>query len=200
MEPVFKNVKFNGNFAKFQLSPTHVAYANTLRRLCISYVETVGFRADIGSDGSTTDVKILSNSTPMTNEMLAHRIGLLPIYADPKTWDSEKYTFVLHKINDSEKVMDVFASDFKVLEKRGDETVEVSSRDFFRPSLGSGANDTCLIATLKPLLPGGKPEENSHRSQSNNWYWSSTCKIYSNFSMCLLLHFRYKSRTYQRNF
>lgn len=168
MEPVFKNVKFNGNFAKFQLSPTHVAYANTLRRLCISYVEIVGFRADIGSDGSTTDVKIISNSTPMTNEMLAHRIGLLPIYADPKTWDSEKYTFVLHKINDSEKVMDVFASDFKVLEKRGDETVEVSSRDLFRPSLESsdgiskqvsGANDTCLIATLKPLLPGGKPEE-----------------------------------------
>jgi DNA-directed RNA polymerase subunit D len=167
MEPVFKNVNFSGNVAKFQLSPTHVAYANTLRRLCMSYVESVGFRADIGNDGSTTDVKIISNSTPMTNEMLAHRIGLLPIYADPKGWDPEKYLFVLNKINDTEKVMDIYASDFKVLEKRGDETVENNSRDFFRPSLTgsnvnrqiSGANDTCLIATLKPLLPGGKPEE-----------------------------------------
>lgn len=168
MEPVFKNVKFSGNKASFQLSPTHVAYANTLRRLCMCYVETVGFRADIATNGSTTDVKILSNSTPMTNEMLAHRIGLIPIYADPVGWDSEKYTFVLHKVNDTEKTMDIFASDFKVLEKKGDETVEMSSRDFFRPSLAgsdtvnrqvSGANDTCLIATLKPLLPGGTPEE-----------------------------------------
>jgi DNA-directed RNA polymerase subunit D len=157
MEPVFKNVNFSGNNATFQLSPTHVAYANTLRRLCMSYVETVGFRADIATNGSTSDVKILSNSTPMTNEMLAHRIGLLPIYADPKDWDSEKYTFVLHKINDTEKTMDIFASDFKVFEKKGDETVESSSRNFFRPSLSNG--DTCLLATLKPLLPGGTPEE-----------------------------------------
>lgn len=152
------NLRVRQNAASFRLSPTHVAFANTLRRLCMSYVETVGFRSDMQQDGSTSDVKVLSNSTPMTNEMLAHRIGLLPIHnANPLEWDPERYKFVLNKINTEEKTVDVCAGDFKVLERKGDGFVEHPSSQFFRPN--SETHDTCLIATLKPLMAGGKPEE-----------------------------------------
>jgi DNA-directed RNA polymerase subunit L/DNA-directed RNA polymerase alpha subunit len=147
------------NTIQFQMNPTHVAYANTLRRLCMIGVETIGFRADIREDGATSDVQVKVNTTPMTNEMLAHRIGLIPIYVpDPLSWDPNRYSFVLHAVNETDEVMDVFASQFKVFETKGvDDRVQVASRLFFPPNEVTG--QTCLLATLKPMMPGGKPEE-----------------------------------------
>jgi DNA-directed RNA polymerase subunit D len=159
-EDVFHDVNMRSrmNTASFRLAPTHVAYANTLRRLCMIAVETVGFRSDIKEDGSTADVRVLSNSTPMTNEMLAHRIGLLPLHvSNPLSWDADKYKFVLNKVNTEEKTVDVCAGDFKILEKRGDGYVEIPSHKFFHPH--PETHDTCLIATLKPMMAGAKPEE-----------------------------------------
>jgi DNA-directed RNA polymerase subunit D len=162
METVFKAIQRpRAHTIAFRLAPTHVAYANTLRRLCMTSVENIGFRADIAEDGSTTDVQILANSTPMTNEMLAHRVGLLPIHVkDPASWDPARYEFVLDKVNDTDEAMDIFASHFRVMERQGDEMMALSPQatlGFFHPH--PETQDTCLLATLKPLLPGGKPEE-----------------------------------------
>lgn len=162
METEFKDIQRpRAHTIAFRLTPTHVAYANTLRRLCMTSVQTVGFRADMAQDGSTTDVQILANSTPMTNEMLADRVGLLPMFVkDPTTWEPDRYQFVLDKVNDTDEPMDIFASHFRVLEKQGDEMVALAPQktlEFFRPH--PETQETCLIATLKPLLPGGKPEE-----------------------------------------
>jgi DNA-directed RNA polymerase subunit L/DNA-directed RNA polymerase alpha subunit len=206
MEPVFQNIKpVSPNTITFQVSPTHVAYVNTLRRLMMTGVETVGFRADIKETGETTDVQILENSTPMTNEMLAHRIGLLPIHIkNPLDWTSDtanKYIFELDVTNNTDRPRDVTASDFTVLEIQSDSTstgggssdsnsnsnsnsssnsnsnsnsnnsnnsnansspnsavkVPVPTARFFPPNPKTG--DTCLIAILKGVMPGGKPEQ-----------------------------------------
>lgn len=163
---VFQNpVWTRDNTITFQLSPTHVAYANALRRLCMTEVESVGFRADIKSDGSTSDVQVLANSTPLTNETLAHRIGLIPIYADPARWDTDKYEFILDKVNDKEETMDVFASDFVILEKSESGERQVPSHYFFPPH--TKTRQTALIAVLKPLMPGGKPEELRVRAKAS---------------------------------
>ena len=158
-EGVFQNVQFIGqNVAKFQLTPTHVSYANTLVRLIMTGVDVVGFRADIKDDGSTTDVVIEANTTPMTNEMLAHRIGLLPIHVDdPLKWNKDDYEFYLDIVNDTDEVMDVKASDIRVIKVEGDQKTPVPTRTFFRPDPVTG--DTCLLATLKPKHATGKPEE-----------------------------------------
>jgi len=160
MQSIFKKIPTARNDTiQFQMAPTSVAYANTLRRLCMTNVECVGFRADIRDDGATTDVEVQENSTPMTNEMLAHRIGLLPIHVEnPLAWDPEKYTFVLHVVNEKEEIMDVFAKDIQVLhhtEDKGD--MQIPSSTFFRPN--PITRSTSLIATLKPMMPGGIPEE-----------------------------------------
>ena len=96
----FDNVKMSPDHyqATFTLSPLHVTYANTLRRLILTGVETVAFRADMTSLGTTTDVVVKRNDTPMTNEMLAHRIGLIPIHADAKTWNPDKYVFTMESV------------------------------------------------------------------------------------------------------
>jgi len=157
MEPVFHdiNTKSRPNTLTFRLSPTTHSYANTLVRLCKTAVEVVGFRADMNEKGDTTDVTIEANSTPMTNEMLAHRIGLLPVFSEnPTKWDPEQYTFVLDVTNTTKDFRDVYASDFRVREKSGD---DVPASRFFAPDPVS--KETSLIAVLKPQMPGAKPEE-----------------------------------------
>jgi DNA-directed RNA polymerase subunit L/DNA-directed RNA polymerase alpha subunit len=139
---------------KFRLAPTHVTYANTLRRLIMTAVETVGFRADMTAEGTTTDVTIIKNDTPMTNEMLAHRIGLIPLdIKEPLKWNKEEYLFKLSKEGETDHSVDVTTADFKVFQntKVGEDTIEpreVATNQFFKPDPISG--DYILISRLQP--------------------------------------------------
>lgn len=157
---VFKTLaQVNRNTITFQLAPTKVEYANALRRAIITEVETVAFRADILEDGSTGDVKVSKNSTPMSNEMLAHRIGLLPIHiSNPLEWNPEEYSFELNITNDSADPRDVKAADFHVLKNRGPEEdpLPVPSLEFFH--LNQVSQDTSLITVLKGKVGTQTPE------------------------------------------
>jgi DNA-directed RNA polymerase subunit L/DNA-directed RNA polymerase alpha subunit len=135
----------------FTLSPLHVSYANTLRRLILTGVETVAFRSDMTSTGSTTDVVVKKNDTPMTNEMLADRIGLIPInVTDPLNWKDDKYKFTLKVAGSKDNTTYVKSGDFEVREKVSteEEPVVVPTERFFPPN--PITRDTCLIATLQP--------------------------------------------------
>jgi DNA-directed RNA polymerase subunit L/DNA-directed RNA polymerase alpha subunit len=148
----------------FTLAPIHVTYANTLRRLILTGVETVAFRSDMTSTGSTTDVVVKRNDTPMTNEMLADRIGLVPINVkEPLKWKDDKYIFSLKVAGSKDNTTYVKSGDFKVFEVNSttvakddesvvttgeEELVAVPTETFFPPNPITG--DTCLIATLQP--------------------------------------------------
>jgi DNA-directed RNA polymerase subunit D len=157
---VFKNFTQKDRLTvEFQIAPTKVEYANTLRRAILTEVESVGFRADILSDGSTADVSVLKNSTPMSNEMLAHRIGLLPIHvANPLEWNPDEYTFELNIKNDSSDPRDVTAADIQVHKQRGPEEdpLLVPSSEFFYPNPVS--QSTALLAVLKGRTGSQEPE------------------------------------------
>jgi DNA-directed RNA polymerase subunit L len=125
----------------------------------ITDVETVAFRADIGTDGSTTDVVITANSTPMSNEMLAHRIGLIPIHVtNPVEWNPDKYTFSLNITNNDTDPLDIVASDIQVFEQRGaeEEPLPVPSVQFFHPD--PVTHDTSLLTVLKGRIGTQEPE------------------------------------------
>ena len=148
----FENLrKVDARTYSFTLSPIHVTYANTLRRLILTGVETVSFRSDMTSTGSTTDVVVRKNDTPMTNEMLADRIGLIPInVTEPLTWNENKYTFTLKVSGNKDNTTYVKSADFQVKEKIAteDEPVTIPADKFFPSDYITG--DTCLIATLQP--------------------------------------------------
>jgi DNA-directed RNA polymerase subunit D len=132
----------------FTLTPIHVAYANTLRRLIMTGVESAAFRADM-KDGTTTDVTVEQNDTPMTNEMLAHRIGLLPIHV-PMDTDLKTLTFSIDVKADKDTYKDVTCDDFVIMRERegGKEPVQMDTDDFFPKH--PLTRRTCLIATLAP--------------------------------------------------
>lgn len=161
----FDNVKMSPDHyqATFTLSPLHVTYANTLRRLILTGVETVAFRADMTSLGTTTDVVVKRNDTPMTNEMLAARMGLLPIHVkEPTKWKKEEYQFRLQVSGMADDVRHVTASDIEVIPlkglsssaEQGDEksvpppAVSSLTSSFFPPH--PLTRQTCLLASLQP--------------------------------------------------
>lgn len=171
---IFQNLKeVDPITITFTISPTDVSYANALRRAVLTEVETVGFRSDILEDGSTTHVKVNKNNTPMTNEMLADRVGLLPIFVDPKknpeAWnpDTPRYIFQLEKKSDKETPTDVFASDFEIFEnvEGAEEPVKLTSnKEFFHSDpymlkLYPSLNLTPLITTLKGVQANQVPQE-----------------------------------------
>ena len=139
---------------RFRIAPTHVTYANTLRRLMLTGVESASFRADMTADGTTTDVTIVHNDTPMTNEMLAHRIGLIPLFVkEPLSWKPESYIFKLNKVGQADAAVDVTTADFEILETQeiGSDTIEprkIPTDTFFKPDPISGGY--LLLARLQP--------------------------------------------------
>lgn len=167
-DAVFHNLeKPSPTSLTFTMSPVSVTYANTLRRAIQTEVPILGIRADMTEEGTTSDVKIYKNTTPMSNEMLADRIGLLPIAmsasGEDDTWEKDRVLFRLAVTNDTDEVRIVTASDFECLEKSSttdptqQERVRIPNTRFFKPDPVS--QETSIIAILKPLTPGQKPEE-----------------------------------------
>lgn len=152
-----QNFKYQDkNTLTFQLVNTNVSYANTLRRIILSEVPSVGFRAEINNNGITSDVIIEKNTTAMSNEMLAHRVGLVLVHANPSTWDPDKYVFQLNVDNNTETTLDVKVSDIEVYERRDGEMLKVPNTKFFHPD--PITHDTCLLALLKPKIGNASPE------------------------------------------
>ena len=126
----FKINKEDEHKMEFTLSPIHVSYANTLRRLILTGIETVAFRSDMTLTGTTTDVLVAQNDTPMTNEMLADRIGLVPIHVkEPLIWEKDKYVFTLNVTGKEDRTTYVTASDFKIKEVKDASQFEVVNEE-----------------------------------------------------------------------
>jgi DNA-directed RNA polymerase subunit L len=120
----------------------------------MTLVSVIGFRSDPpGVVLDTPDIKILQNdSNTQPNELLAHRISLIPIHgADPLKWDPDRIVFKLDVTNESPDPRDVMAADIQVFERRkaadlSEALVEIPGRTFFPAN--TLTRDTCLITTL----------------------------------------------------
>jgi DNA-directed RNA polymerase subunit L/DNA-directed RNA polymerase alpha subunit len=155
MSAAFVDVKANSERKiQFTLAPTAYPYANTLRRAIMTLVNGVAFRSDPpGVVIENSDIKVLKNdSHTQPNELLAHRISLIPIHGiDPETFDPDRYVFKINIENEKPETIDVKAEHIQVYERRkaadlSETLVEVPSRTFFIPH--TLTRDTCLITTI----------------------------------------------------
>lgn len=139
---------------QFTLANTAYPYANTLRRSIMTLVSGVAFRSDPpGIVVENSDIKVIQNdSNTQPNELLAHRISLIPIHGvDPDTFDTDRYVFKIELENTTSSPIDVTASDIKVYERRkasdlSEALVEIPGKDFFVPN--PLTRDTCLITSM----------------------------------------------------
>ena len=152
----------------FLLENTSTTIANTLRRCILTDTRSVGFRADL-THPSDPGVKIRKNTSVIFNEMLAHRLTLIPLGVRKiDEFEPARYQCVLSIKNERkgpitpESVLHVKAGDFRVLEKQADgaftDAGPAAAAALFPADPLTG--ETSLLTTLRPQWnPEQPPEE-----------------------------------------
>jgi len=139
--------------------------ANTLRRMILTETRSVGFKADL-TDPVNPGVKINKNTSVIFNEMLAHRLTLLPLgVVQIDTFKPDRYECVLRRRHDAvgtAEPMHVKATDFALREKQEDgswaEMPQAAVAAMFPAD--PITRDTSLIVTLRSQWnPEQPPEE-----------------------------------------
>jgi DNA-directed RNA polymerase subunit L len=151
----------------FRLEGTSMTVANTLRRAILTETRSVGFRADL-TDPTNPGIRINKNTSVVFNEMLAHRLTLLPLgVVRIDDFKPERYECVLRKRHDGSAVaatapLHVKASDFQLREKQEDGTwvdLPAAAVEAMFPA-DPITRDTSLLVTLRPQWnPEQPPEE-----------------------------------------
>jgi len=155
------------NTATFTLNETSTTIANTLRRCILSETRSAGFRADL-TNAADPGIMIRKNTSVIFNEMLAHRLTLLPLgVVRLDEFEPSRYECVLKVRNEASSadikggIRHVTASDFKVFEKQADGTMvdigEIPAKAMF-PS-DSITGQTCLLVSLRPQWNLEQPPE-----------------------------------------
>lgn len=166
--PPLHTITGQGSIGTFQLKGTNHVVANTLRRCILTQTRSVSFRADL-TNQADPGIKITKNTSVIFNEMLAHRLTLLPLgVVRIDDFDPERYECILRARNDTkgpintESLMHVKAGNFRVRERQ-------ANGDFAEIGAGPLAalfpvnpltKDTALIVTLRSHWnPEQPPEE-----------------------------------------
>jgi DNA-directed RNA polymerase subunit L/DNA-directed RNA polymerase alpha subunit len=96
----------------FEFIKVDLATVNAIKRIIQTEIEVIGFQ---GEDDSTVD--IVENTGPLHNEIIAHRIGLIPIYFSEDETDNinpDDYVFELQVENTNMTMLNVTTKDFKI--------------------------------------------------------------------------------------
>lgn len=96
---------------EFDLINAHASIANALRRILIAEVPSVAIH----------DISISENDTIFPDEYIAHRLGLVPIEADPELLGAAKLHFRLDTRNDTQEIQCLYSEQIAWLPAEGQE-------------------------------------------------------------------------------
>jgi len=117
---IFKNAYKSGKndpiqYFSVEIYDVDLSVVNGIKRIIQSEINLPGF---YGEDNPT--VNIFENNGPLHNEILSHRIGLIPIHFNDdevETYNHEDYLFELEVENDTASMMNVTTEQMKVFKK-----------------------------------------------------------------------------------
>ena len=96
MEPKITITSEESNVLNFTLSDTHFSLANSLRRIVLSEIPTLVFRAFPHSESK---IDIISNTTRLNNEIIKQRIGCIPIHITDVDFPYKEYVVEVREIS-----------------------------------------------------------------------------------------------------
>ena len=130
----------------FEIHGLDTSVFNALRRVILTDIPTLGFS---GEEEPTVEIR--ENTGPLHNEIIGHRIGLLPIHFSEEETDSataDTWSFELAPPkNDTDHSVNITTHDFKIV-KNGAELPEKDVRRLFPANAVSRA--PILITRLRP--------------------------------------------------
>lgn len=80
-------IRYDGCEMEFDLIGIHPFLANTFRRIMLSDVPTMAIEK----------VHIYNNTSIIQDEVLAHRLGLIPLKADPRLFEFKSLGYYIYK-------------------------------------------------------------------------------------------------------
>ena len=129
----------------FNIHNVDLSIINALRRIILSDINVVGFDGEIHPS-----LTIEINDGPLHNEIMLHRLGLIPIYFSETETDefvSDDYEFSLDVQNNDVVIINVTTHDFKIT-KMG---VELPTKEIHRLfPVDSITKSPILITRLRP--------------------------------------------------
>jgi len=148
MEPTIIINSEESNVLKFTLSNINFTLANSLRRIILSDVPTIVFKAFPDSESK---INIITNTTRLNNEIIKQRIGCIPIHITDMDFPYKEYIVEVDKKNDSDVIELLTTEDFKVKNISTDKYLSPNDvKELFPPNHITG--DYIPITRLRPKL------------------------------------------------
>tara|TARA_B110000259_G_C14020793_1_gene403004 strand:+ start:209 stop:1411 length:1203 start_codon:yes stop_codon:yes gene_type:complete len=174
----FKNFKKKDNKITFNVKNTDVSILNSIRRIILSDIPNVAFDFK-PYDFQEKKINIIENTCSLHNEIILQRLSMIPLKFDEdeiNNFEPNKYKFVLKKINNSSKMMDVTTEDIEIFDENDKKYNNKFIRKIFPKNKISG--DFILITKLKPNLFN---KDNGDVLEINMIATKSTAKDYAGF-------------------
>ena len=132
---MFSELKINSpNDVSFKIKDIDISVINALRRIILSEVPNVGFYFDPNDhDNTHNSISIITNDTPLHNEFLMHRIGLIPICVSKDeidNWKNLDYTFKIDVSNDTGKLLNITTNDIQVFDSKNKFLQDITKQYF----------------------------------------------------------------------
>jgi DNA-directed RNA polymerase subunit L len=182
----FSNLTKKEQLISFTISDVDVALVNSIRRTIFTDIPNVGFYFKLNEHFVDNDITISKNDSPIHNEMLSHRLSLVPLcfnVDEIENWKDEDYKFVLKKQNDTNALMNVTTKDFIILNKNNEEMPSTFSQRVFPAN--KFTKDHILITKLHPNIQKNSSIEISAIARKGKgkdcccWGVVSTCAYFN---------------------
>tara|TARA_B100000902_G_C27317135_1_gene922012 strand:+ start:3692 stop:5047 length:1356 start_codon:yes stop_codon:yes gene_type:complete len=135
------------NYATFEIKNIKNSLANSLRRVMMVEVPTVGFKSEPYEESK---INIIQNDSPLHNQFLAHRIAMIPLNIPfPEKFDTDDYEFIIDVYNDSNFPKDVTSNDIKIRKISDDRILQEETTRKMLP-LDPITEEPIVITRLKP--------------------------------------------------
>ena len=144
--PYSKIWDINNTNVKFEITDINISTLNAIRRILISQNKSFRFRTE---PYEKNDVNIITNDTSLNNQIICHRIGMIPIHIQDNDFKIDDYEFEIDVSNDSNFPKTVTSKDFKVLQISSNKNLSEKEVEKIFPK-DPITNDYITITKLKP--------------------------------------------------
>ena len=145
--PFAKTWDKDKNYVTFEINNVKNSLANSIRRIMMVEVPTVGFKSEPYEDCRIT---INNNDSPLHDQFLKHRIAMIPLNIPfTEKFDTDDYEFIIDVYNDTNFPKDVTTNDFKIRKISDDRYLEEQATRKILP-LDPITQEPILIVKLKP--------------------------------------------------
>ena len=122
----FVELNSNEKTIAFTVKHADLAIINSLRRTALADLNNVGFHFDPNEHHDAPTTNVIQNDTPLHNEIIMHRMSLIPIHMtkdEIDKWVPDSYEFILDVTNSTGFREDVTSEKIRVRHIESDQDV-----------------------------------------------------------------------------